>query len=75
MPLARKAATAIALGVLALAGAGCGQKGALYLPDRQPQPVPAAPAAPASPATPAAQAAPDTGSPAAETPRKKPTQE
>jgi predicted small lipoprotein YifL len=72
MPLARKAATAIALGVLALASSGCGQKGALYLPDRQPQAVPGAPAAPASAAAPAA---PDTGSPAAETPRKKPTQE
>jgi len=53
----------ILAGAVALLLAGCGQKGALYLPDRNAQvittppapPVPAesAPSAPATPATPA----------------------
>jgi len=69
MPLDRNAAMAIALGLLALACAGCGQKGALYLPDRQPQAVPASPDAPGT------QATPDAGSTAAAKDRKKPGQE
>jgi len=44
------AAVAIALGLLALSCTGCGQKGALYLPDRQPQAVPAPADTPATPA-------------------------
>lgn len=39
----------LALSALALLAA-CGQKGPLYLPDRRPQPVPAAPAPTAAPA-------------------------
>ena len=77
MPLASKAATAIALALLALACAGCGQKGALYLPDRSPQAVPATPATPATPDSqpaPGVQAAPGTDSPAEAAPRKKPAQ-
>ena len=45
------------LGAL-LISAGCGQKGALYLPDPVPQAVPAPPPAGATPAAPAAPAAP-----------------
>jgi len=58
----------ILVGGLVALLAGCGQKGALYLPDKNAQvvttaaapPVPAqsAPPAPATPATPAAPAAP-----------------
>jgi len=55
--------------LLALLGlAGCGQKGALYLPERKPAVVPATPAAPApaapAPAAPAPAPAP-TSPPAA----------
>jgi predicted small lipoprotein YifL len=58
----------ILAGAVALLLAGCGQKGALYLPDKNAQvvttaaapPVPAesAPSAPATPATPATPAPP-----------------
>jgi predicted small lipoprotein YifL len=65
MPLERNALAVIALGLLALGCAGCGQKGALYLPDRQPQAVPAAPDSPV------AQPAPGATDPAAE-PKKQP---
>jgi len=47
---------AAALGLLALLLAGCGQKGPLYLPDRQPTAV--TPPAPPPAAAPAAQPAP-----------------
>ena len=61
-------ATWILAGAVALLLAGCGQKGALYLPDKNAQvvttaaapPVPSqsAPSAPPAPATPATSAAP-----------------
>jgi predicted small lipoprotein YifL len=73
-----------ALVVLSLTAAlgGCGQKGALYLPDAAPKAVPAAPSGkapttPAGPAAPASPASPATpGTPAADDPaarRKTPT--
>ena len=64
MPLDRNAAMAIALSLLALACAGCGQKGSLYLPDRQPQAVPeAAPASTPAPADAPAAPKPDDAAP------------
>jgi len=61
---------------LAAALGGCGQKGALYLPDAAPKAIPAAPAskpatAPAGTATPATPSAPAADDPA--TRRKTPT--
>ena len=50
-------ATGILAGAVALLLAGCGQKGALYLPDKNAQVVTTA-AAPPAPATPATSAAP-----------------
>ena len=50
-------ATWILAGAVALLLAGCGQKGALYLPDKNAQVVTTA-AAPPAPATPATSAAP-----------------
>jgi predicted small lipoprotein YifL len=44
------------LALAALAGAGCGQKGPLYLPDKGGKVVTSAPPADASPAAPAAPA-------------------
>jgi len=55
----RRAIAVAATLSLALCVLGCGQKGALYLPDPAPQAVPAA--APAAPAAQAAPAAPATG--------------
>jgi predicted small lipoprotein YifL len=74
MPPASKSTTAIALALLAVACAGCGQKGALYLPDRLPQAVPATPATPDMQPAPGAQAAAGADSPAEAAPRKKPAQ-
>jgi predicted small lipoprotein YifL len=58
LPISRVAAL-----LLLLAAAGCGQKGPLYLPDRNRASVPAQPAAP--PPSPAPSAAPPAASPPA----------
>ena len=59
----RLAAAAAAAALCAFALSGCGQKGALFLPDHNPkQAVPASAAVPAPPAPPDANAAPATDS-------------
>ena len=47
------AAVPVATALLVLLASGCGQKGALYLPDAKPSPVTASPATTATPAPPA----------------------